>query len=103
MRVCRIAAATALFGMMAGVCSDASSASLRVGITIVETCRVETHGHGAPMGPVRAGCWTDTPFSVDLDGRPLRDDGRSRPAAVPGDAVSAAGAAPRRRIATFTF
>jgi hypothetical protein len=105
MRACRTVVATALLGMAAGMCFDADGASLGVGITIVETCQVETHGsgNGAPMDTVRSGCRTDTPYSVALDGRPLRDDGRSPPAAVPDDGISAISADPGRRIATFTF
>jgi len=103
MRAFRTVVATALLGMAGGMCFDACGASLRVGITIVETCRVEARGNGHPPAAVRADCLTDKPFSIALDGRPLQNDGRSRPAAVPDDGLIGVSTHPTRRIATFTF
>ncbi|MGH8084975.1 MAG: hypothetical protein ACREPV_06840 [Lysobacter sp.] len=103
MHACRIAVATALLSMAVAAPFAAESASLRVGITIVEACNIRTTAFDSERerDPVQADCSADTPYSVALGDRSM-PDGRSRPALVPDDGkVLTAGK--KVRIATFTF
>ena len=80
----------------------AKSASLRVGIEIVEACDVRTSGpaSASPGSPVAAKCASGTPYSIALQKRSIHDDGRSRPAIVPDDGTMAPAGF---QIATFTL
>ncbi len=105
MHACRIAIATALLSMAVATPFAAKSASLRVGITIVEACNIRTTAFDPERArdPVQADCSADTPYSVALGGRSMRDDGRSRPATVPEGGGILVSADHGVRIATFTF
>ncbi len=105
MHACRIAVATALLSMAVATPFAAKSASLRVGITIVEACNVRTTAFDSERArdPVQADCSADTPYSVALGNRSMRADGRSRPGIVPDDGTVLISAEQRFRIVTFTL
>ncbi|MGY1425197.1 hypothetical protein [Lysobacter sp. A289] len=83
----RIAVATALLGMAFATPFATESASIRVGITIVQACNIQTTAFDSEraFNPVQADCSAKTPYSIALGDRSVHDDGRSRPAIVPDD------------------
>lgn len=103
MHVCGKVLAFALLGTAVVSPFAAKSASLHIGITIVEACDVRTPGlaSGHAGNPVEADCSSDTPYSVALGSHSMHGDGRSRPAIVPDDGTAVAPSG--FRIATFTL
>ncbi|GAB2620450.1 hypothetical protein GCM10027191_15660 [Novilysobacter erysipheiresistens] len=103
MHACGKALAFALLGTAVAFPIAAKSASLHIGITIVEACDVRTREFASshPGDPVEAKCSSDTPYSVAVESHPAHGDGRPLPAIVPDD--GSAVAPPGYRIATFTL
>lgn len=103
MHACGKALAFALLGTAVAFPIAAKSASLHIGITIVEACDVRTPGLASSHtgNPVQAKCSSDTPYSVAVENHPMHGDGRSHPAIVPDD--GSAVVPPGFRIATFTL